>query len=72
MIKLIKTEMIEKFLEENNLSKTRFCEICKIAPSTFQRIMRNQNVRVNALFKIAKVLKIPIYQIFNDVVKCEK
>ena len=62
----IKTELIENFVKENNLSKSKFCEMCKISQSTLNKIMtNNENFRIIALFKIARVLKIQVYQMFN-------
>lgn len=62
----IKTELIENFINDNNLSKSKFCNMCKISQSTLNKIMTNsENFRIIALFKIAKVLKIRVYQMFN-------
>ena len=62
----IKTELIENFIKDNNLSKSKFCEMCKISQSTLNKIMTsNENFRIIALFKIARVLKIQVYQMFN-------
>ena len=62
----IKVELIENFIKDNNLSKTKFCEMCKISQSTLNKIMTNsENFRIIALFKIARVLKIQVYQMFN-------
>ena len=62
----IKVELIENFIKDNNLSKTKFCEMCKISQSTLNKIMTNsKNFRIIALFKIARVLKIQVYQMFN-------
>lgn len=62
----IKTELIKNFIKENNLSKSKFCEMCKISQSTLNKIItNNENFRIIALFKIARVLKIQVYQMFN-------
>lgn len=62
----IKTELIENFIKDNNLSKSKFCKMCKISQSTLNKIMTNsENFRIIALFKIARVLKIQVYQMFN-------
>ena len=36
--KFIKTELIEKYLQDNKLSKTKFCKKCKISPSTLKKL----------------------------------
>ncbi len=62
----IKIELIENFIRENKISKTTFCKMCKISPNTLKKIMsNNDNFRIIALFKIAKVIKIKVYEIFN-------
>lgn len=62
----IKTVLIENFIKDNNLSKSKFCKMCKISQSTLNKIMTsNENFRIIALFKIARVLKIQVYQMFN-------
>lgn len=62
----IKTEIIEKYMNENKLSKTKFCKMCKISPSTLNKIMTNDdNFGIIALFKIARVIEVQVYQIFN-------
>ena len=62
----IKTEIIENFMLENNISKTKFCKMCKISPSTLNKIMTNDdNFGIIALFKIARVIKVQVYQMFN-------
>ena len=62
----IKTELIENFIKENSLSKSKLCKMCKISQSTLNKIMTNsENFRIIALFKIAKVLKIQVFEMFN-------
>ena len=62
----IKTELIENFIKDNNLSKSKFCEMCRISQSTLDKIMTsNENFRIIALFKIARVLKIQVFEMFN-------
>ena len=65
MEKLVKTELIEQYLKENNISKTKFCKMCKISPSTLTKIMNNQNVRMTAIFRVTRAMGIYIHQIFN-------
>lgn len=62
----IKAELIKNFIKENNLSKSKFCKMCKISQSTLDKIMTNsENFRIIALFKIARVLKIQVFEMFN-------
>ena len=63
---LIKTEVIEQFLNENNLSKAKFCKMCNISATTLNKILSNNtNFNLIALFRIAKVLNLKVCQMFN-------
>ena len=63
---MVNTKLIEKYIEENNLSKRKFCQICKINPSTLKKIMTNDgNLRITALFKITRVLNVYIHELFE-------
>lgn len=65
MNNLINIEMIETFRKNNNLTKKDFCKLCRISYSTYQKILKGKNFRLLALFKIARILKIDISQIFS-------
>ena len=62
----IKIEIIKNFMLKRGISKTKFCKMCKISPSTLNKILSNDdNFYIIALFKIAKVIKVKVYQMFN-------
>ena len=61
-----KTEIIENSLKEHNMSKTKFCKLCGINPCTMTKIMKNENYKIIALFKIAKVINLQVYQMFRE------
>lgn len=60
---MVKTELIEKYIKENNLSKTKFCKMCKISYGTLKRILNNEDFGLIALFKIARVMKLHVHQL---------
>ena len=63
--KLINKELIERFMSDNNLSKSAFCRLCKISHQTFDKIMGNEeSLTLSPVFKIARVMKIHIKDIF--------
>lgn len=65
--KYIKKELIEQYLKDNKLSKTAFCKKCKIAPSTFKKIIeQNTNVGIVAIFRIAFAMNLKVHEIFCD------
>lgn len=60
-----KKEIIESYLIKADISKTKFCKLCGISLRTLKKIMNNEkNYRIDALVKIAKVVKVQIYQMF--------
>ena len=59
-----KKEIIDNYLKENKISKTRLCKLCGISPYTLKKILNNENYEISALFKIAKVIEIQVYQMF--------
>ncbi|MBQ8308494.1 MAG: helix-turn-helix transcriptional regulator [Clostridia bacterium] len=62
----IKTEMLEKFIRENKLSKNQFCKMCKISHVTLQKIMTNKsNFRISAIFRIARAMQIEVWEMFD-------
>lgn len=59
-------ELIENYLAANKISKTKFCKLCGISNCTLEKIMNHKNYRIGALFKIAKVVKIQVFQMFSE------
>ena len=64
--KIIKTEIIENYRKENNLTKKDFCKLCKIGTHTYQRLLTNQNFNITALIKIANVMNIHACKLFES------
>lgn len=65
MKNLIKTEMITNYLKEHDLSKTKFCKLCKISVSTYNKIMNGENFNLVALCRIAKKIEVELHKLFN-------
>ena len=62
----IRTEIIEEYRKENKLSKSEFCRICKMGLRTYEKIMiGDYNYDVKVIFRISKLLQIPIHQLFT-------
>ncbi len=61
-----KKELIASYLKSNKISKTKFCKLCGISFCTLEKIMNNKNYRINALFKIAKVIKTQVHKMFSE------
>lgn len=61
----IKTSLITNYMKKNKMTKTVFCKKCNISYNTLKKILKNQtNFRIVALFKVAKVLKTNICDLF--------
>ena len=64
MKELVKTYIIKDYIKEKNLTKTEFYKRCKISIYTLNKILSRKNFEISALFKIAKVLELEVYQLF--------
>ena len=63
----IKTSLIQKYIKENNLTKQQFCKKCNISTSVLNKILNEQyNIHISALFKIAKVINIQVFEFFEN------
>lgn len=66
-MRIIKKERIEEYMKENNLSATKFCKLCNISPAVLKKIRKDKiNYRINALFWIAKVMKVHVATLFYN------
>lgn len=67
MKKYFKTELIDKYLVSNNLSKTKFSSLCKISYTSLKNVYgQNLGVYITTIFKIIKVLKIEAFEFFEE------
>ena len=57
-------KLIIEYIEKNSLTRKEFCQQCKISISTFYRIINGKDFRLDALFKIAKIMNLKLYQFF--------
>ncbi len=64
----IKTELIEKYMDENDVSLEEFCRISKICKSDIQKIfVQDFDFGIDVIFKLAKVLKIEVFELFEKI-----
>ncbi len=57
--------IIINYIQNNNLTKKDFCLLCGISYSTLNRILNNKNFQLKALFRIARVIDIPVHMLFK-------
>ena len=61
-----KSEVIEKFLKENNMTKTELCRRSKVGLKTLNEMLCGAfNYRVISLFKLARVVGIEMCDFFE-------
>ena len=58
-------DILTKYISDNHLTVKEFCKHCKISMSTYYKIKQGKDFRLIALFKIARVMKMQMYQLFN-------
>ena len=60
----INIDIINRFISDKRLTKTKFCKMCKISISTLNRIMKNEgNFCVTTIFKITKLIEVKFSEI---------
>lgn len=65
----VNIKIIQNYIEENNFSKTKFCKMCNISPSTYAKIMSGDGkYNVKALYRIARVQDISVGDFFKRTV----
>ena len=66
MKNIIKIELIENYIHTHNLTKKIFCVQCKIRIEELEKILTNNlDINILSLFKVAKILNIQLYELFN-------
>lgn len=65
---LFLTNLIDNYLKENKISKTKFCKECKINYSVLQKIYNQQtNFDIIYLFRLVKILNIEILDFIFEI-----
>ncbi|HBB45216.1 MAG TPA: hypothetical protein DCZ34_03750 [Clostridiales bacterium] len=63
---MIDVDVLKKFMEENKMSKSEFCQKCKISPITLQKILnKKKSLRFNTIFKIARYMNIKTSELLS-------
>lgn len=65
MKKIFKTEIIDQYLKNNNLSQQEFCLKCEIPLSSLKKILvHNLDFETIHIFKVARFLELHIKELF--------
>ena len=63
----LKTELIKYYIFKNKLTKKAFCEKCGISTYALNKLLKHDySVGISAVFKIAKVIDIELYLMFES------
>ncbi len=63
---LINVGLISEYMSKNNLTKKEFCKKCGISLYLLNKIFNQQeNANIVALFKIARIMNLPICEFFR-------
>lgn len=56
----VKTEVIDKYRKENNLTVEQFCKKCNISKNAYYKFMKSQltMVKIDVLYNIAVTLNV--------------
>ncbi len=64
----IRTQLIYIYLKTQNISKTKFCKMCKISPKTLEKILEgDEDISLLAINRIATILNLRLHQMLDDV-----
>ena len=65
---VFRTDLIDKYLQDNNLSKQEFCKQIDITLETLEKLYEiDLSITVLALFKISRRLNLYIYELFTVI-----
>ena len=61
----IKKEVVEKFMEEHDLTKNKFCKYAYISVKTFNKFMSGEKVALFIALKVAGFMEIEYDDLFD-------
>ena len=59
----INTELIKKYMEENNLSTKQFCEKCEISYYSYLKIKKNTLTKFRPIYNIAVIMNVSLKEL---------
>lgn len=58
---------VREYLKQHKITRQKFCEMCGISYTHFLKLMKEDfRVPAVAVFKIARVLKKQVYELFKE------
>lgn len=65
----VNTEIIARFMAENNLSTSTFCQLCHITTISFKKFLGSTKLSAKNItaFKIAAIMNVSVFDLFKEV-----
>jgi len=64
----LRTDLINRYMKENNITKREFCKLCKISHSQLKRMYKNDfDFYIESLYKVCKILNVELKDMFKVV-----
>ena len=64
----LRTDLINRYMKENNITKREFCKQCKISHSQLKRMYKNDfDFYIESLYKVCKILNVELKDMFKVV-----
>lgn len=64
----LRTDLINKYMRENNITKREFCKKCKISHSQLKRMYKNDfDFYIESLYKVCKLLNVELKDMFKVI-----
>lgn len=61
----ININLISEYRQTHHLTVKEFCKQCKVSLSTYYRIIRGSDFNLIFLFRIAKIINVPVHLFFK-------
>lgn len=66
VIVTINTKLLQQYLKDNNLSKTKFCELAKISLYVLNKLLNNNaNVKFTNIYKVTALMQIKLSEFLD-------
>ncbi len=63
--KIIKSKLITKYMEENNVEEDTFCKLCNITKKEFNQVMTDDlELDITVILKVADLIKVKLHKMF--------
>lgn len=61
----INSQKVYDYMKANHLTRNEFCKQCGISINTFYAVLKQKNVRLTSIVKIARTMNVRIHELFR-------